>query len=206
MKALVIVVQLLFSLSTLCHSQEQQQATTSEHIESLATSKAKSKAIDDLHKLGVSAFPGLLSHFNDERFCMEEDKMSAPPWDRTKYQRSVGFVCRQIVERQIRHYVRWEDEPDPRFFPGYSTTFIPFEDEAIKAWWERNKNKELWELQSDFIDLVVEENRKRLSALAQGAIRDKCLRAIEKNVELAASIRSEKKSLESKPFRPYRDR
>jgi hypothetical protein len=161
MRIPLMCLQAFLALTALCYSQERDQKTATELIEDLAESRAKSKAIDDLHKLGVSGFPSLFEHFGDERFCMSEDKMSGAPRDRTKNDLSVGIVCRRIVDRQLRHYIGWEDEPDPRWYPGYFTRLIPNENDAAKAWWKSNKSKELWELQADFIDLEsIRRDRK----------------------------------------------
>jgi hypothetical protein len=191
---------LLLMLSGLCYSQEDTQTIAAELIEDLADSKDKFKAIDRLHKLGILAFPSLFEHFSDKRYCLSEDSMAT---DRI-YKLPVGVVCRRIVNRQIQHYIRWEDEPDPRGLPGFSTRLIPIDDDEAQAWWEKNKNKELWELQAEFIDRVVQENQDRLVTLPAGTARDKCLVAISRNMKLAESIRRDKKPKESKPFRPYK--
>lgn len=156
-------------------------------------------AADALHKLGVRAFPQLIEHFDDERFCFSQDSLS----ESKTHQQSVGQLCRQIVSIQVDMRIGWRGVRDPRGTPGAGSSLVPHEIEAVQAWWERNQHKQLWELQVDSIRSVVELNRKRLESETDAENLRMCREAIQANEDLIAKLTKEEKPEPTKPFRPY---
>jgi Na+-transporting methylmalonyl-CoA/oxaloacetate decarboxylase gamma subunit len=161
------------------------------------------EAVDELHRLGVAAFPQLIAHFDDQRFCCSEDSIAAP--EPKLYHRSVGYVCQEIVRRQVERHVPW-DQRDPRGLPGYSHSIVPRSKKAAQTWWEQNRSKELWELQVDNVNFVVVLNRERLKMEVDPARRALCEAAIRANEELAAELNKSKSPKPGKPFRPHLER
>ncbi len=51
------------------------------------------KAVDALTASGIQAFPGLIAHFDDARYCCGEDSLTTDD----VYHHTVGDVCFEIV-------------------------------------------------------------------------------------------------------------
>jgi hypothetical protein len=117
---------------------------------------ARSKLV----KLGPLAFPYLIESQNDERYSLTTcDDLSG--WFNNE---SVGYVCRTIIFGQLQPYGYWpEVGGDPRgkpHRPSYPGHFLKSQ-EAEKAWWEKNKEKTLCQMQLEALSWVIAEEAKR---------------------------------------------
>lgn len=156
------------------------------------------KAVDALNAQGIRAFPLLISHFDDDRFCCCEDSLAS----RDTYHRSVGYVCHIIVERQVHKYARW-DVRDPRGTPGHAWISVPKGKKDAQTWQVSNLNKRLWELQADTVRRVIRENQERLVSETDAQNRKLCEDAIKANEKLLSDVTKRKTSIPTEPFRPY---
>jgi hypothetical protein len=156
------------------------------------------KSVDELHQFGVRAFPQLIAHFDDARFSFSEDSLSS----KAVHHHSVGYLCHEIVDSQVTKYVSWA-VGDPRGSPGYGRGIFPRNKKDAEAWWQSNRNKELWELQVANLRFVIAENQELLKSEADARRRKLCEEAIAANERLASEITKDKSPLPSKPFRPY---
>ena len=156
------------------------------------------KAVDRLHEMGLRAFPQLIAHFDDKRFCCLEDSMASDD----VHHRSVGFVCWIIVRSQVKKYVPWEG-PDPRGLPGYASCTLPSDKKEAESWWKANQTKSLWELQIENVRTVIAENENALKTEKKAYRRKLCEEAIRANERLAADIAKRRSPIPTEPFRPY---
>jgi hypothetical protein len=112
--------------------------------------------IDKLMAMGMDAFPELISHHDDGRFCgFREGAIDRPT--------SVGDVCADIIESQVDvssydvyapKVIGWVPPTIPRFgreiTPGLSDSYESWKkswDKGWDRWWKRSKDKSLRELQ-----------------------------------------------------------
>jgi len=94
--------------------------------------------VEKLVAMGMDAFPELIAHLDDQRFCGYWETAEVGPIH-------VGPICEEIMERQVEpfHYdvhapiiIAWVPQTLPR---GKKTDW--------EAWWKKNKDKSLRELQ-----------------------------------------------------------
>lgn len=157
------------------------------------------KAVDALNGLGVTAFPQLIAHFDDDRFSFSQDRMSG----RGIRHESVGHLCWEIVERQVKKRVCW-NVADPRGTPGHTgAAIVPCGKEAAEVWWEAHRDKKLWELQAESVRSVISANQKVLASEQDEDRRRVCEDAIRANEELLTKLLRTEAPIPTKPFRPY---
>jgi len=158
-------------------------------------------AVDELHGLGLRAFPQLIAHYDDDRYCCCEDSLA----NRTVYHRSVGDVCQAIVKRQVTIRAPWKNG-DPRDVPGYGSSIVPYKKKKALKWWKSNRSRALWELQADNVKAVITANRQRLLTEKDAERRELCERAIRINEELALKLTESMSAIRTKTWRPYSGR
>lgn len=117
---------------------------------------ARSKLVE----LGPLAFPVLVESEKDERYSLTTcNDLSG--WYNNE---SVGHVCRTIILDQLQPYGYWQDVgDDPRgkpHRPSYPGQFLNSQ-EAAKAWWEKHKEKTLYQMQLEALDWIIAEEAKR---------------------------------------------
>jgi hypothetical protein len=167
----------------------------------LATEESVWTAVDALMEMQDRAFPELISHFDDSRYSYSE---RSPVTDEI-YHRSVGYLCREIVRRQVTKYVPWITR-DSRGTPGTGKSAIPITKQEAQVWWSENQDKPLWVLQVESIRRAIAENRVRLEAEEDARRIELCKDAILSNEKLAESLIATETALPTKPFRPYSGR
>lgn len=118
------------------------------------------EAVVQLRKIGPRAFPALIERWNDERYCVTTfHRLSEYSHNAT-----AGGVCQMTIFDQLQPYSIWpRSEDDPRGKPkrpGYASKFLVSQQEA-RAWWEKNKQKTLFEMQLEVLDWVIAEEAKR---------------------------------------------
>jgi hypothetical protein len=117
---------------------------------------ARSKLVE----LGTLAFPSLIESDKDERYSLTTSN-GLSGWF---YNESVGRVCRTIIFDQLQPYGYWQAVGgDPRgnpHRPSYPGNFLKSQ-EAAKAWWEKNKEKSLYQMQLETLNWVIAEEAKR---------------------------------------------
>lgn len=156
-------------------------------------------AVDKLHSYGTAAFPYLIAHFDDERFSFSEES----PATTRVYHESVGRLCWEIVERQVKKCSLWK-VPDPRGTPGFTgKAIVPRDKEEARSWWKTNQEKRLWQLQADSVRVILEENRERLAREDDADRRRHCSDAIQANEQLLSRLLQSELPIPTKPFRPY---
>jgi hypothetical protein len=157
------------------------------------------QAVDELHALGVEAFPHLIAHYDDERYCCCEDSLASDE----VYHLTVGDVCRIILERQVRTFVPWK-VADPRGTPDFSgSSAVPPNKKEAQAWWEANDKQALWQLQAAHVTRVIAANRKHLGQEQNIESRQKCEAAIEANEKLLQELTTKQTPVAKQPWRPY---
>lgn len=157
------------------------------------------KSVDGLHQLGVQTFPQLIKHFDDERYCLTEESRVSGNVSHC----SVGYVCRHIIKAQVNKFapVRMGRGRAISSFDG-----IPFEKKPAEEWWDKNKTKELWELQADNIRSCITSFEQLLPTLEREELKAPFREAIRANQDMLNSLTRSKAALSSKPFRVYFDR
>jgi hypothetical protein len=113
-----------------------------------------------LAELGPQAFPFLIDSWKDERYSLTTCN-GLSGWF---YNESVGHICQTILFGQLQPYGFWPAaDGDPRgkpHRPDYPVHFLNSQ-EAAKAWWEKNKEKTLYQIQLEALDWVIAEETKR---------------------------------------------
>lgn len=156
-------------------------------------------AVDALHELEASAFPVLIAHFNDARYSFTQDSLSGDD-DQSTRRETVGFLCRQIVQRQVQKRVVWSG--DPRGTPGYSECVVPDDVQDALTWWNKHRDQALWQLQIANILYVIDLNADL--ARSDPRQRDLCEENIRANKALIDQLTASRTPLPTKPYRPYR--
>jgi hypothetical protein len=117
---------------------------------------ARSKLVD----LGPVAFPYLIESGNDKRYSQTTSN-GLSGW---YYNETVGVVCRTIILDQLQPYGYWQQVgDDPRSKPkrpSYPGHFLESQ-KLAKEWWEKNKDKSLYQMQLDVLDWIIVEEAKR---------------------------------------------
>ena len=114
-----------------------------------------------LSRIGIRAFPYLIEHFDDDRYCFTED--SGPGY----YNWSVGRACSDIFICHLQphdfasHFAL--NGGDSRFEtkrPYYCVYYKLRTSAGAKLWWETRKAKSLRELQIETLEWVIAEEAK----------------------------------------------
>jgi hypothetical protein len=127
-----------------------------------------SKTIGELAALGLEAFPELVAHAGDARFCCLVDGFVVPE------RRTVGDVCEAILNSQVEVYdyaITREDRMIPSSLPG---RYFGDSTQSAADWWEKNKTKSLLEMQILAAEnaLRVTKNRKASSRPEEEELRE----------------------------------
>jgi hypothetical protein len=110
-------------------------------------------------KEGFDAFPELVSHADDRRYCCTMEGMSS------QENFSVGEMCWHLLEHQIAVYdndLQWLGRFRPGCLPGR---------ESLAKWWEKRKGFTLLQLQIEATENVLEQT-KRVSTETLRRFRD----------------------------------
>jgi hypothetical protein len=118
------------------------------------------EARDKLRQLGPPAFPLLIAHWGDKRYCLTILTDLGGGW----HNRTVGEICRAIVFDQLQPYTFWpEVHGDPRGKPKrpmYPQTFLASQ-KAARRWWKKHKHATLYQMQRAVLAWVRTEEAKR---------------------------------------------
>lgn len=158
-------------------------------------------AVDALHEQGVHAFPVLIKHFDDQRYCCCEGDLTK----REITYRTVGYVCHRIVELQVGKQVAWKTS-DPRRTPGIAGLNVPNRQQTATEWLKTQAGKQLWELQQNSIQRVIKHNEARLAESPDAETRKLCEECIAANQGLASILSTTRVPLPTSPFRPHIER
>jgi hypothetical protein len=109
-----------------------------------------------LVEMGVDAFPQLIAHRNDDRFCgFRVGEVDTP--------RRVGSICEDIIEGQIDVFPYEVDRkivmtwvPHPLWQWDFEKGKESDKEEMDwNAWWKKNKNRSLYRLQIDVAEAAI---------------------------------------------------
>ena len=121
------------------------------------------KAVCDLESLGPRAFPFLIDHWDDKRYCLTVSE-GINGYCRNQ---TVGETCEMIVFNQIQPFGKWQGINDAGlkyvWRPDYPVHFLSSKKDA-KKWCEERKCKTLAEIQLEVLDWVIAEEGKDISA------------------------------------------
>jgi hypothetical protein len=113
-----------------------------------------------LKQIGPAAFPFLIERWKDKRYCMTVSHGLSGYC----YNWTVGQVCEAIAFDQLQPYSTWPaGYDDPRGkpkSPDYPPHFLSSQ-KAARKWWEKNKQKTLYQMQLEILDWVIAEEAKR---------------------------------------------
>jgi hypothetical protein len=114
----------------------------------------------ELRQLGPKAFPFLIERWGDEKYCLTcSEGINGYCFNQT-----VGAICESIIFDQLQPYSFWPRvDGDPRGKPkrpDYPGRFLGSR-EAARQWWEKNKDKSLYQMQLEILDWVIAEEAKR---------------------------------------------
>lgn len=90
---------------------------------------------------GAVAFDALLAHSEDRRYSYSYEGPNG------EFVVAVSGACYKIVKRAILCY-----EAEIPLLTSAQHRILPWGDGELKAWWEKNRTRELWELQIEAID------------------------------------------------------
>jgi len=115
-------------------------------------------AYEKLRKIGPKAFPFLIERFEDKRYCLTASDSGVASMNV-----SVGHACRAIIDDQVQPYGFWPRQSgDPRGKPlRPSKHWELISRKEARKWWEKNKEKTLYQLQLENLDWVIAEEAKR---------------------------------------------
>jgi hypothetical protein len=118
----------------------------------------KQRKVDEaarkLVEIGPRAFPFLIDHWNDDRYCMTIGGISVLE------NHSVGQISRQIVEDQL-NLGGFQKEPKGTTIRDRRRPLFDLgEQKQARTWWEKNKKKTLAEMQVDVLDWTIAEEAK----------------------------------------------
>jgi hypothetical protein len=111
-----------------------------------------------LYDLGPEAFPYLIPHLDDKRYCLTEDNGFVDTnW-------TVGRACSDIIACHLKPY-GYYNSSGPRDDGGkrwYRPAFpVPRNVKAATEWWQKNKGRSLREMQIESIEWVIAQYQKR---------------------------------------------
>lgn len=107
-------------------------------------------ARQELHDHFDEALPYLIEALDDKRYCMTIDWADGDAY----YNKSVGFICRNVIESQLEVYRDKIGFSGPRHWHQYDYKQISNE------WWQMRKGRSLVELQIEAIDWAIERREK----------------------------------------------
>lgn len=112
-----------------------------------------------LAELGPPAFPFLIDSWKDDRYSLTTCN-GLSGW---YYNESVGRVCQAIIFDRLQPYSYWQaGGGDPRERarrPSYPGHFIGSQG-AAKAWWGKNKERSLHQMQLEALNWIIAEEAK----------------------------------------------
>ena len=118
------------------------------------------EARSKLRQLGPQAFPFLIERWGDNSYCMT----TAHRLSGGCHNETVGYVCQAILFDQLQPYGYWpEVDEDPRGKPkrpSYPAEFLGSE-KAARQWWQKNKDKTLYQMQLEILDWVIAQEAER---------------------------------------------
>jgi len=125
-----------------------------------AKQKRVREAIEELRELGTKAFPALIERWDDKRYCVTTfHRLSEYSHNST-----VGAICRKTIFDQLQPYSLWPlTDEDPRGLPKrprYPEKFLGSKKDA-QQWWDKHKDKTIFQIQLEVIDWVIAEEAKR---------------------------------------------
>jgi hypothetical protein len=120
------------------------------------------KAISDLKGLGICAFPFLIDRWDDDHFCI----LISEGINGYFRNQSVGKTCKMIIFDQIQPYgnsagFAKNDDLKLAWRPSYPYEFLASRADA-KKWYEKHKDKSLYEIQLEALDWVIAEEAKNV--------------------------------------------
>ena len=110
-----------------------------------------------LASFGAKAFPTLIGHLDDKRYCYSDGPVFSDPWGEF-HKRDVAFVCRNLVEFQVDFsWMRYKDRQgaDGRRHPNSSYFF----EHDMKRWWFDRRGRTLVELRKEVIGWYIQRER-----------------------------------------------
>ena len=115
----------------------------------------------ELSRIGIRAFPYLIEHFDDDRYCFTED--AGPVYCNW----TVGHACSDIFICHLQPYdfvshfaLSGGDSRFERKRPYYWVHYNLRTSAGAKLWWETRKDKSLRELQIETLEWVIAEEAK----------------------------------------------
>ena len=116
-------------------------------------------AMDELVNMGTRAFPALVRHLEDKRYCTT---LSYSTW----VHRSVGEICALILSMQLEVYTWFDEKPDK----GY-VAFHLGDPKRRELWLKEHGSKSLAELQAEVLEWAIEQRKgeTRFSSLVEEA-------------------------------------
>lgn len=116
------------------------------------------KAVEDLIPRAEEAWPELLSHLDDQRYCVTYKAFSGFTYDDT-----VGWMCCEIMLRNLSAGYFEKVRPDTKeAFLRLQTAESLRDPNALKQWCEQRRDKKLYELQIEMCDWAALELTKPL--------------------------------------------
>jgi hypothetical protein len=113
----------------------------------------------ELRKIGPAAFPFLIERWHDKRHCLTVSHGVSGYC----HNRTVGEICQAIIFDQLQPYSYWPaGDGDPRGkpkTPGYPDAFLSSQ-QAARRWWQKNKDKTLYQMQLTALDWVIAQEAK----------------------------------------------
>ena len=113
-------------------------------------------ALDLATKHAEEAWPELVKHLNDDRYCVTYESFSEYTYDFT-----VGRVCRVIILRSLSagyfSGVEWRTK---KAYLTMETAGFLRDPKTLKAWCEKRRDKKLYELQMEMCEWAKTEIEK----------------------------------------------
>jgi hypothetical protein len=151
------------------------------------------KAIPIVVNHAEGCWPELVSHLDDERYCMTIKSMSSHP-----HNFSVGDMCRDIIARNLSEAYYQNLKPELEIiYARFRRPEIADDKKKLKAWCEERSKKKLYELQIEMCQWAIKElNKHNISRVTYQSESD-WITAIESEIE------SLRKSKQAVPFRGF---
>jgi hypothetical protein len=110
-------------------------------------------AIKVVIKNEEEAWPELVSHLEDERYCITYESMSG-----RNSNRSIGDMCRIIIGRNLSEAYFQKMQPGLEIIAArFQLPEIVRDKHVLKTWCEERKNKKLYELQNEMCVWIINE-------------------------------------------------
>jgi hypothetical protein len=155
--------------------------------------------IDKLIEMGTDAFPELIAHLDDNRFCgFWLGAVERPV--------HVGKICREIIERQVEvfHYdihapiiIKWVPNTLPQ------SDWEPERKPVWERWWKKNQDKSLRKLQIEAAEASIALlNRSKERDRGFDSWRAKQIKGLQRMIE---DLKKSKKPKPARAVRPAHD-